>query len=1500
MNPSFLQILGKWLKGFLLLGALVGVAGLVETTQFGRFGPFLGNERAGPLDVIRQARLRPSRNFSRAGATQPSSQRMVLGEARPDSLYAVTVWVRDPAQMQGNDAVRVAVADVSGTVGEKWLHSADLDFYITLQPRAGGPAVVTLTAPGGTYLPAVGVSFKPIPMGGAKLVPQAAHFSAHPATHPEEAPVKGPTTAGGPAGFIAAQPNSTWETAQLFEFGQTIYGSADERPYAPAPAEDAYAAMLKGFQWFRFTFHGTSPRLAYFVLNITDRDVPLDVDIFQLGRYNGKADVVPYNDGEFVYQIEATQNYPGLYKFRTRILKPGETYYLRVDANHPSWQLHTYDYPIPPYKDPRQAVRTGMDFLVNMGDTWLSNTPRRGTVALRTSMAYAETQLCIACHPTQFTTRGYLTAVHNGYAPTQRPAIEFLADRLYNNARPLYGEPNTNWVRVIYSARTVASRLPLLGQMFESEITRDPPRPKFAAPYAEFLKIHYKDVKALPGNETDGCEPEVSPFEIATQSWQTFDLLYRQTGDQQWLRERDNVEKLAVPYKPENMIDLNWKIHFLATLGREQDARELDELIDQLYSYERPDGMWPYAFDKQAKPADFISYHAVLVLALAGRRPETDEHLARAVQACLAAQRPEGSWEGDPVYQGFNTPFRATQFALMALSTLYPGPLASHLSPVGTAEKGVPPAPRRRGGWEAGSLLPPTKLATNDLPRLLDQLDQFWDLAPEPALRQIRDVLLTSDQPLAREAAARALGHMADSGSIGPLIIALGDQSKMVQSTAAWALRMILSRRQDIAPRGRILLAAAIRSPDARRRWGATRIFNQHFKYLTDDPALLAALEERLNDPVPFVRFQAASGLWRWYYWKVDDRKERTGILEALATRLNTETNPMVRRGLHESIYDVLDENTGYMAAWIKTAATQADKDRISKGYETVVRDQAVTLARVLSNSTALGREGILTALWDFHTRHMALPPVQENTVLIGLPDVFTKYVSGVSDLHRPGYEYPPYRETVNFKYDVHNGFYQTRVGNDSDLIHFFRSSGPELEEALIACLKGADSSTKINVLKAGSTLSGAGDAEFALAALKLTLDPDPEVRQTVRYVYENDQRGVLNLTAPAVSDPVLVKTVVKILNQGTPEGQAVVLPLLSEVPADSPWAHNPEVLAALRSLLEQSPRPQNYAEVLNAASSFESLMQEGQLRNRVLEGLNDASPEVQRAAIRITLERFIDSPATAPLVETAFGRLGSAERSILIEEVNDPKFMRRHAGVAGGALSQDQQYFLGSDYKYKDPDFLAKPIVLQTVLASVTDQDANVRAAALDLLRKRKGIEKEPEFRAAIEKLKDDPNPRLRLISTNILVGKTLAEALKDVEPGAVLDYAYFVAKVEPILATPGPDGKACVMCHANHVIFKLKPPNQEGSFSSPDSRENYRYAMRVVDINDPQHSLILIKPTRPTDAGADVSDYYATHNGGQRWKGNEASWQYKAILEWIRGVRLDAAQPIAGSGGR
>src|SRR6202167_4850426 len=159
------------------------------------------------------------------------------------------------------------------------------------------------------------------------------------------------------------------------------------------------------------------------------------------------------------------------------------------------------------------------------------------------------------------------------------------------------------------------------------------------------------------------------------------------------------------------------------------------------------------------------------------------------------------------------------------------------------------------------------------------------------------------------------------------------------------------------------------------------------------------------------------------------------------------------------------------------------------------------------------------------------------------------------------------------------------------------------------------------------------------------------------------------------------------------------------------------------------------------------------------------------------------------------------------------------------------------------------------------------------------------------MNRLQTSTNPRLKLIATSVLKGKSLGDALKDVQTGSVLDFRTFVTRIEPLLARPGPDGKACVNCHASHVIFKLQPPNAEGKFSDQDSEDNYKSAMRVVNKTKPDKILMLIKPTRPTDSAADVGDYLATHNGGQRWQGNQSSDEYRTILDWIRGRRTQTA---------
>src|SRR5579863_8684078 len=222
------------------------------------------------------------RGFVHANQTStPGTRDLKLGTARAGTLYAVSVGVKDPVQLQGNESVHVTVNDAKGEIESKWLHAADLDFYLTIQPRADGPVTASLSSSfAGRESPEISARLKSILQTSALPGYKGDHRAR---------------------GVIAASPNGTWQDAQPFELGQTIFGSDDERPYAPSGSEDGYEAMLKGFHWFRFTFREKQPKLIYFVLNVIDRDVPLDVDIFQMGKdATGKPDVVPYVTGEFV------------------------------------------------------------------------------------------------------------------------------------------------------------------------------------------------------------------------------------------------------------------------------------------------------------------------------------------------------------------------------------------------------------------------------------------------------------------------------------------------------------------------------------------------------------------------------------------------------------------------------------------------------------------------------------------------------------------------------------------------------------------------------------------------------------------------------------------------------------------------------------------------------------------------------------------------------------------------------------------------------------------------------------------------------------------------------------------------------------------------------------------------------------------------------------------------------------------------------------------------
>jgi hypothetical protein len=122
----------------------------------------------------------------------------------------------------------------------------------------------------------------------------------------------------------------------------------------------------------------------------------------------------------------------------------------------------------------------------------------------------------------------------------ERPAIDFLLDRLRNNPRPLYGQPGTDWARVIFSARTVASRVPVLLDM-QARLLGAPPAASVTRGYANYLNLHWSGREAMAGEEADGNQPAVSPFEIGLQSWQTYGLAGRDFPREPWLERWPGV-----------------------------------------------------------------------------------------------------------------------------------------------------------------------------------------------------------------------------------------------------------------------------------------------------------------------------------------------------------------------------------------------------------------------------------------------------------------------------------------------------------------------------------------------------------------------------------------------------------------------------------------------------------------------------------------------------------------------------------------------------------------------------------------------------------------------------------------------------------------------------------------------------------------------------------------------------------------------------------------------
>jgi HEAT repeat protein len=1306
-----------------------------------------------------KAQRQPFRVLLNRAVLGGSAIRLPVTGLSPNRLYSFTV-AADPALFfRPNEGrqLQVAVSDSSGVITRKTLHVGDPDLYVLVRPTAAGAGRVDITGPG------TNGEKQPVTVKVVEWNVDAAAVRN-----------------------IAYKPNGDWRSAAQMTVGETVFGTGDVTSYIPVVIDEAtryYDATQKsdaltaaarkddGEDWLTFRYDGERPKLVYLQLDLPERDnIPPDVSLYM--EKDGKLEV--YEVGmDPVTPAHEVQALPGN-KFTTRTITKG-TYYVRVIASHPEWQLRTQLLDPPPYDSPNQAVQAGIDYLLGAGDSWHANIPRTGGRLNRVGNVHAETAQCIGCHPTQFTTRGALTAMRNGYEVQRREALKFLTERMANNPRPFYGHKGATWVRMISAPGNVTSRIADLVSTNE-ELTGERLSDIHTGAY-NYLKLYYKGRSELPEDESNGNQPLISQYEVIYYAWKIFERQHQRAGDAEAQKYASLMLTLVGQNRHRNLIDLCWQTVAMAKMDRERFKDLILANCERILKEQRPDGQWSMQLDPKSQAVEFQTGHALYALAVAGYKPDHPQ-VQRTVQFLLKRQQPFGGWF-DPLqtYENFRTPFRETQFAVMALSELYPSQTP------------------RKMGW--GDAAPPATLETTDTIKLLQELDDLWTRPNDAVMGQVI-AALGSDEPMVRQMAATALGRVGDAKAVAPLVAALGDDTKLVQRAAAVALRALSGRGVGLEA-----IRTALGSPNPRVRAGAVRVFAYHTRALAQSAPLADTLLNLTSDAFVPVRMGAMQALWQWFWWS-EDPAIKGRIVDTALAKMTQPEHAWVTRNAREALYNIADENVRYLYNnWIPALGDPVDREVAAAGQRAQDVLIAQRIAAALDSGSSQQRASVLRAVAEFHLRNV---------------------------------------RTQNTRYP--------RIGNDVEQIRFSAEAAKVLEPAISRALKDPSPEARRYAAIAAFTLRDNGPLPVSLVLLGALGDPKPEVREAAAEFYK---------TIPVLlegQNAQLVETVVSLLKSEYPKAQQASFDLLR-----SKDGRNLVQLAAVKQAVKEavvSPKPANLPQALSVLEVFPDVHGDKAIREAVRKAVKEGSPEARKAALelalsssRLSTDLEIDS-AIDNYVEKA-----AAEGMKEMLEV-----ARKNAATRGNVR------------------------VVGAISDALVGTDDPMRSTALEIVQKDAALQKAPAVHSALTELSQGSNARAAQIAQGIIGGKGGGSTQS---AARLLDYEFFANRVMPVFSKKaGADGAACVSCHFNHNIFKVSPPDTDGRFTQEQIRETYRAALKVVNLENPERSLLLAKPTSTSATEGLVGVAAVAHGGGLRWSGPDDP-SYRLILAWINGARQE-----------
>jgi len=727
------------------------------------------------------------------------------------------------------------------------------------------------------------------------------------------------------------------------------------------------------------------------------------------------------------------------------------------------------------------------------------------------------------------------------------------------------------------------------------------------------------------------------------------------------------------------------------------------------------------------------------------------------------------------------------------------------------------------------------------LPRLdslvatLDDLENLWTVPEDEAGTYAEAIapLVAHPSPLVRASAASCLGRLSRAEGVTALANALGDPTKVVRRAAAVALRRLGSREIGLDA-----IAKALEGDDPRARRAATRAFAFQAGMLLERAEMVDRLIARAGDPDLLARFEAVRALRRAFYANADPTV-RARIVAAFLDRLGVETLPLQRRNLSENLYIMLDENLG--------------------GGVSLRRNLAV-LPGPIGESVLVGRRRV--------EREILLGPILaalrggDERLRSGLLAAFDgSFLRGRTYARQP-------EGAVD-------------VGNDREFGFLDEPPLDELEAtfaALLAAPPGGPARRQAYQLASFFKVPGrTRDPAIQSAFLRVLADEAEDVRAEAARIVRDE----LALDG-AEDDPTRLGLIVSLLDGS----QSARGPIVAAIGRHAALANDEAIAAALRGLAGDPEAAADLLPLLDRLGPAEIVaidaiarVWQGYDAARKAETLERLAPridrddatrkpirEVFRKAIEDDSETIRERAFAALLVGGDPGDFGPPLRALA-----DLSPRIRRLGLAATASRAS---------------FWDRADASERLAALLIDPDDGVRSDALDVVKFQRLVARRPGLAARVKALADGGPLAARAEALLRAAGLDPAAIVADASAGrpAVLDLEAFRRDVRPWFAEPGPDGHACIDCHASHSIFRLSEP-RDGGPTPADVEADFASALKVVDLARPESSPLLRKPRSPRGRDDDpgASPDSPTHLGGTRWESDDHP-AYRAILRWIR----------------